>query len=403
MSEQKQRTVLCFASYEKGAEFMRECKRQGCRVILLTSKSLEYAEWPRESLDQVFYIPDVNKEWNMNDVIYGVSYMARTEDLDIIVALDDFDVEKAAAVREHLRIPGMGDTTARYFRDKLAMRTRAKEVGINVPEFIHVLNHNKINEFADRVPFPYVIKPRLQAGAIGIKKVHSKWEMWEVLNRLGDQQSFYLIEQFVPGDVFHVDSIIYGKKVVFQVASKYGKPPMEVSHQGRVFTSVTMDRNSEESKKIFEMNAEVLPAFGIVRGVSHSEYIRSENGEYYFLETSARVGGAHIAELVEAASGVNLWAEWAKIELHPYDGIYEAPKDKGHFAGIMISLAKQEYPDTSSYNDPEVWWRMKKPNHVGLIVASPDEARVNELVEKYTGRYYEDFFATQPVPDKPSA
>ncbi len=399
----KQPTVLCFASYEKGAEFMRECKRQGCRVILLTSKSLEFAGWPRESLDQVYYIPDVNKEWNMNDVIYGVSYMARTEDIDIIVALDDFDVEKAAAVREHLRLPGMGDTTARYFRDKLAMRTRAKEVGINVPEFIHVLNHNRINEFADRVAYPYVIKPRLQAGAIGIKKAHNKDEMWEVINRLGDQQSFYLIEQFVPGEVYHVDSIIYGKKVVFQIASKYGKPPMEVSHQGRVFTTSTVERGSDEEKALFDMNRDVLQAFGIVRGVSHSEYIRSESGDYYFLETSARVGGAHIAELVEAATGVNLWAEWAKIELHPTDGLYEMPKDKGNYGGLLISLAKQEYPDTSAYNDPEIWWRMNKQHHAGLIVSSPDPKRVKELVDSYTSRYYNDFFASQPVPDKPTA
>jgi biotin carboxylase len=170
MSSGSQLTILCVASYEKGAEFMRECKRQGCRVILLTSKSLQNADWPRESLDQIFFIPDVNKEWNIRDVIYGVSYLARTEKIDRIVALDDFDVEKAAALREHLRCPGMGDTTARYFRDKLAMRTKAAEAGILVPDFVHVLNYDLIRDFFDRVKPPYVLKPRLQAGAIGIKK-----------------------------------------------------------------------------------------------------------------------------------------------------------------------------------------------------------------------------------------
>jgi len=35
-----------------------------------------------------------------------------------VVTLEDFDVEKVAALREHLRIPEMGDTTTRYFRDK---------------------------------------------------------------------------------------------------------------------------------------------------------------------------------------------------------------------------------------------------------------------------------------------
>ncbi|HET6267454.1 MAG TPA: ATPase, partial [Acidobacteriota bacterium] len=123
MSGERAKTILCLASYEKGHEFLRECKHQGWRVVLLTSKSLEAtAQWPRESIDQIFYIPDVNKEWNMNDVIFGVSFMARTELIDRIIALDDYDVEKAAALREHLRVPGMGDTAARFFRDKLAMR-----------------------------------------------------------------------------------------------------------------------------------------------------------------------------------------------------------------------------------------------------------------------------------------
>ena len=135
-------TILCLASFHKGHDFLRQCKREGCRVILLTSRSLEKAEWPIESIDQIFYIPDIDKEWKLDDVIYGVSYMSRTEAIDRIVALDDYDVEKAAALREHLRIPGMGESTARYFRDKLAMRTRAADVGLGVPDFIHVLNYD---------------------------------------------------------------------------------------------------------------------------------------------------------------------------------------------------------------------------------------------------------------------
>ena len=59
-----------------------------------------------------------------------------------------------------------------------------------------------------------------------------------------------------------------------------------------------------------------MSAFGLVRGVAHTEFIKSHNdGQFYFLETAARVGGANIAEMVEAATGINLWSEWAKIEL----------------------------------------------------------------------------------------
>jgi len=395
-------TILCISSYEKGHDFMKECKAQGCRVILLTSKSLENAAWPRESIDEIFFIPDVNKAWNMRDVIYGVSFLARNERIDRIVPLDDFDVERAAALREHLRIPGMGDTTARYFRDKLAMRTRASETGIPVPEFLHILNYKKINDFTLDVPFPYMVKARMLAGAYGIKKVHNVQELWDRINYLGDEQSFYLIERFIPGNIYHVDSIIYEREIRFACASKYGTPPFEVAHDGRVFTSMTLDDNSEEAIEVIKLNTKLLKALGLLRGVSHSEFIRDEKGKFYFLETSARVGGANLSVLVEAATGINLWREWAKIEILKGDGEYKPPPVKNDFAAILSSLAKQEQPDLSSYNDPEVVWRLHKEYHAGLIVSSSKQERVKELAEKYTQKFYDDFFTTAKMGEKPT-
>jgi biotin carboxylase len=395
-------TVLCLASYRKGDDFLRQCKRDGCRVILLTSKSLEHSDWPRECIDSIYYIPDVDKEWKLDDVIHGVSYLARTEAIDRIVALDDYDVEKAAALREHLRVPGMGDTTARHFRDKLAMRTRARETGIPVPEFVHVLNYEKITAFTSMVQPPYVVKPRLQAGAIGIQRASTVDELWNVIHGLGDKQSFFLIEQFKPGNVAHVDSIVYDGEVLFALVSEYTRPPMEVAHEGRVFATRTLKRGSPLEQTLTRANEDLLKAFGLRHGVSHTEFIIGEDGTVYFLETSARVGGAHIVDLVEASSGLNLWAEWARIEIHGPGGGYRLPEHRQEYAGLLISLARQEWPDTSAYNEPEIVWRLKKKNHVGFIVRSESHERIEHLVRQYTERLYRDFFASQPLPDKPT-
>ncbi len=396
-------TILCVSSYEKGHDFMKQAKKEGCRVLLLTSKSLEGANWPRESIDEIFYIPDRNKDWNMKDVIYGVSYLARTEVIDRIVALDDFDVERVASLREHLRIGGMGDTTARYFRDKLAMRMRAEEVGIPVPEFQHILNYDKIHEFIKTVPFPYMVKARMLAGSYGMKKVHNEQELWDRINFLGDEQSFYLMERFIPGDIYHVDSVIYNYEVKFSCVSKYGTPPFEVAHQGRVFTSKTLGKDDPEFSKLAELNAHLLKYLGLKQGVSHSEYIKSsEDGKFYFLETSARVGGANLSVLVEAATGINLWAEWAKIEILNGEKDYNLPQTKNNYAGIITSLAKQQWPDMSGFNDPEVVWKLNKEYHAGIIVSSPDMKRRDDLVDDYTRRFYELFFATAKMGEKPS-
>ncbi|HYE65918.1 MAG TPA: hypothetical protein VD966_10055 [Pyrinomonadaceae bacterium] len=401
MSRSRPLTILCLASYEKGAEFMRECKREGCRVLLLTSESIAEADWPRESIDEIFRVPDVDKKWRLGDVIKGVSYLARTEVFDRIVPLDDFDLETAAALREHLRVPGMGETTTRYFRDKLAMRIRASEAGIRVPDFVHVLNYDALRDYMTRVPSPWLIKPRFEASATGIKKINSPEEFWSALDKLGDRQSFHVLERFVPGDIFHVDSIVSEREVVFAIAHRYGHPPMEVAHEGGIFTTSTMPRSSADEQTLLSLNREVLGAMGLVRGVSHTEFIKGrDDGRFYFLETSARVGGANIVELIEAATGINLWAEWAKVEIGRGESAYHLPPCRSDYAGLIVSLARQERPDTSNYQDPEIVWRMKKLHHVGLIVKAPDPERIERLLKEYTGRFYKDFFATQPLPER---
>lgn len=403
-SPDHQLTVLCLASYYKGTDFLCECHRQGCRTLLLTSHSLEHEDWPRESIDEIFYMPDVQKQWKLEDALLGVSYMARTENIDRVVALDDFDVETAATLREHLRVPGMGDTTARYFRDKLAMRTKASEEGLLVPEFIHVLNYARLGEFMDRVPPPWVLKPRSMAGSMGIKKIRTAEKLWAALEILGDQQSFYLLERYVPGDIYHVDAIFYERELLFSIASRYGRPPMDVSQEGDIFTTRTLPLESEEAAPLLALNEKVVQAFGLVRGVSHTEFIRGrEDGKLYFLETSARAGGAHIVDLIETATGGNLWAEWAKVEIAGGKAPYQAPTPGNDSAGLLISLAKQEHPDTSAYNDAEIVWRMDdKKHHVGLIVKSANPARVQELLQNYAQRMRQDFFAWQPPLERPN-
>ncbi len=398
MSESRPLTILCLAGDIKGQRFISECKRHGCRVFVLTRQSLADGDWPRDDVDEFFYLPTLT---NRDAALKGVSWLARTQVIDRIVGLDDFDVETAALLREHLRIPGMGDTTARYFRDKLAMRVKACESGLLVPEFIHLLNHAAIRDYLDRVEPPWMLKPRSQAAAAGIRKIMEAGELWRLLDELSDEQSFYLLEQFVPGDIYHVDSIVSEREVVFAEAHKYGRPPMEVAHLGGIFVTCSVARDSDDAQELQKLNHEVIATLGLVRGVTHTEFIKSHaDGRFHFLETGARVGGAHIAEVIEAATGINLWAEWAKIEVAGSAGKYRLPERRFCYAGIALCLARQEWPDTSLYDDPEVVWRVNRPYHAGLVAASTDPARVERLLEDYSRRFCEDFLATQPPPDR---
>jgi len=396
------KSFLCISSYFKGEAFLKACKEAGNRVYLITSEKLRDEKWPHDHIDEVFYMrEDGSGQWNMDHLINAVAYKMREMHFDRFVALDDFDVEKVAALREQFRIPGMGNTTSRYFRDKLAMRVKAKLEGIPVPEFTPLFNDAEIRAYAERVSPPWMIKPRSEASAAGIKKIYKPSELWEKLEELGDERHRFLLEKFSPGQVYHTDALTYKSEVVFSRVSEYIDTPFDVAHGGGIFRSHTLPSGNPAAKALTALNKKVLKAFGMEYSASHTEFIRSdETGEYLFLETSSRVGGANLAEMVEYASGVNLWAEWARLETAMVnDEPYTVPKDKGHQAGIVVSLSRFEHPDTTEFNDPELVWRMEKPWHIGLIVQSKKRERVLALLSKYTERIKEGYHASAPAPD----
>ena len=396
-------TFLCICTFFKGADFLTACKAEGNTVYLLTSKKLEHEAWPREALDDIFFVAnEENSVENLRAIEQGLGWLLRNNQIDRIVALDDFDVEKAAYLREQFRIPGMGQTTARYFRDKLAMRIRAEEAGILVPPFTAIFNDEIVNVFADQIALPWVIKPRSEASATGIKKIHNKEELWAVIHSLGDERHQYLLEQFKPGDVYHVDALTVDGEVQFVRVSKYLATPFEVAHGGGVFRTHTIKFGSQEDRELQKLNADVLKAFGMKFSASHTEFIQAhEDGKFYFLETSSRVGGAHIAEMVTYSSGINLWTEWAKVEIAMAQKTpYQLPEVGNDHAGLLVSLSRFQHPDTSSFQDEELVWRIQKDYHVGFIVQSPKRERVLELLDNYAERVLRDFHASAPPPEK---
>jgi hypothetical protein len=198
-----------------------------------------------------------------------------------------------------------------------------------------------------------------------------------------------------------VDSIVSECDVVFSVVHQDGRPPLPGMHEGGVFTTRTVDRRSRDWMELTALNAGLAPSLGMVRGVTHAEYIRvHDDGRYYFLEIAARVGGAFIADLVEASSGVNLWREWARLEVAYLRGeTYAPPESFESYAGSVLCLAQTAEPDTDSFDAPEIVARVKKLHHAGLIVRSQQPERVKQLLEEYSGEFARRFLASMPPPE----
>ena len=396
--------IVIIASDYKGSEFIEEAHNGGWDVTLVTKKKLLDSPWPWTAINDVRTVED---DAGVLDYVRTATNVAGSRPIDRVVGLDEFDVITAAMTREHLDLPGMSRSFALRFRDKLTMRNIAHRAGIPCPEFVGVFNAQQTNQFLTDVPAPWIVKPRHEVSAFGIRKCETAGEVWDVLTDLDgrhnwrDHPSQFLIERFIEGKVFHVDSVVENGKVVACGVSQYGTTPFKVSHYGGVFTSSIVLYRSIERKQLETLNRALLMAFEYDRGVSHAEFLQSaETGEFYLLEVACRVGGAYISNVLEHACNFNLWREWAKLETATEENPYKLPKLRKDFAGITLALANVDEPDTSHYTDEEIVYKVNKPRHVGIIFRSTLATRIDELLGVYTERITNDFLTTAPVKER---
>ncbi len=318
-------TVLCISTSEQGQALLSELARLDCRVVLLIIDKLRDLDWPRDNLADLHTMPG---GMTLEQIIHTVAYLARSHRFARIFALDGSSMETAAVLREHLRIPGMGITTTHSFRDRLAMRMKAAHLGMRVPAFTSIVNYDNLRAYMENVPAPWLLTPRSEAFVGPIQQIHDSEQVWRALEELGDRQSYFFLEQYVAGDFFHVDSITAEGQVVFAAVHPSSGASTGDAQESDVLHARPVLRNSAEEEDLKRSNAKLLAKLGLVRGVARSEFIRSHGtGEFYFLETSASVGDTSTVRKIEQAHDLNLWVEWARLEVAAMRGQpYALPK-----------------------------------------------------------------------------
>lgn len=383
---ERRKSILCLTRSATGQQFLEEAAAQDLDVTLLTVESLKDADWPRAALVEVLTVPDGAAP---QDVLKAAYEYARHTIVDRVVALDEIDLEAAALIREEMRLPGMGQSTTRYFNDRLAMRVRARQSGVLVPPFVRILHYSWIQRWMDETPGPWVLKPRTSANATTPRMIERPRDLWLALEEIGDRQFDYFLEKYIPGPVFHVESITWNGKTLFQEAHAYGASPTD----NGVFSTQTLYRDGGVARALRVVDQSLIPGLGMVSGVAHSEYVQAQDGEFYFSEAIARVGSWATPAVIEVATGINLWVEWARMEAAQAFGMdYGLPYDidKG-YAGSVYCTTPVADPDLSAYAEQEIVLKLQKGHQVGLVVESDRPDRVEQMLSGYRDRFTHDF------------
>ena len=305
-------SILCMAVSHTGHRFLEELANLDCRAVLLTIDEHRDAGWPTDAIAELHSMP---AGMTLQQITNTVTYLARSRKFARIIALDNFNIEIAAALREHLRIPGMGVTTARYFSDRLAARVKAAHMGIAVPAFTSVANYDELRNFMQAVPAPWLLTPRSASCDSKSRHLHESELVWRALDALGDHQSGFLLEQSIEGDRMHVDSLTADGKVVFSAVSPY-RAASSGPEAGELLPTARKSNTTAEIERLRRANTALLSSMRMARGVTHTEFLHSNaTGEFYFMETAASVDDRCVADMMKETHGLSLWQEWARCEV----------------------------------------------------------------------------------------
>lgn len=241
--------------------------------------------------------------------------LARRHRVRHVVATAEFDLERAAALRSLLGLPGQDPDSAAAFRDKFLMKARLRAAGVAVAADRDVRTAVDLLGFPS---YPLVVKPRNGAAGFGTRVIADRDELRRQLPELaiyGAYQPNLMVEEFVEGDFYHVDGIVAGGKVVLSWPSRYLGSILPGRHTAPS-GDVQLDASDPLTARLLAFTDEVLQAMPTPEVCTfHAEVFHTPGDELVLCEIASRTGGAKVKHILQATFGVDVNAYWLRAQV----------------------------------------------------------------------------------------
>jgi len=246
----------------------------------------------------------------------------------------------AAQVREACTIPGTSVRTAWLCRDKPSMKEALREAGVPTAASAGVASAAQAHEFAERVGYPLILKPRSGAGASGTVRVDSADELSRALEGFGGADSV-AVEEFVEGHEGFYDTITIDGRVALDFVSHYFPNVLEAMRTRWIspqFVSTNRIDTVPEYGELRTMGARVIAALGIGTSATHMEWFFGPKG-LRFSEIGCRPPGVGAWDLYSAGNDLDLYRAWADAIVHSGTG---AVPSRQYASGIVALRPSQD-------------------------------------------------------------
>jgi carbamoylphosphate synthase large subunit len=321
----------CFPANQR--EFARALHAAGATVIGI-------GERPKESLDDELRhwlshyerIPSVVDEEALAGAVRWVQGKVWVDRLEATV---EAHIMAAARVREACGIPGTSVRTAWLCRDKPSMKEVLREGGVPCAQSTVAASGDEVREFARKVGFPLILKPRDAAGASGTYRADDAAGLDSAIAATGvDRGAQVAVEEFIEGHEGFYDTLAIDGAPAMDFATHYYPNVLEAMRTRWIspqFITTNRIDSGEDYAELKALGRHVLPLLGVGTSATHMEWFFGPKG-LKFSEIGCRPPGVRAWDLYCAANEIDLYREWANSIVH--GRVFERPSRR-YSAGLI--------------------------------------------------------------------
>ncbi|GLQ75830.1 ATP-grasp domain-containing protein [Vibrio penaeicida] len=225
-----------------------------------------------------------------------------------IVCFDEGNTSLAHSLRRRFKLGDEKFDTPdiELFRNKVAMKNKLAEAGIQIPQFSSF--HEEVLPYAyyaEQLGCPFVFKPSESAGSNGVYIIENEHDFTNAKDAVKDALNLYEAETYISGKLYHCDIALFGGETVFAECTEYLAPTIDFQ-TGTPLGGKIMGEGCDLRRRLIRFTEQSLRALNAGNGVYHTEVFVTLNGELVFLESGARPPGMLVTRMYEKATGVNL-------------------------------------------------------------------------------------------------
>ncbi|WP_410670089.1 hypothetical protein [Amycolatopsis sp. cmx-4-68] len=238
---------------------------------------------------------------------------------DRIIAPREYDILRAARLREFLGLPGQHVESALAFRDKLRMKDCLSAAGVPLAPYAPIADLRDLLGFVEQHGYPVVVKPRRGGGSSGVHVLRGPGDLTEFLagaaELASDRGADLLAEEYVEHELFHVDGLIADGARAMMWPSSQGDTSCLGMIGGQALRSCLLDGDDPLAEPLRTLTAQALKALPApATYMFHAEIFREAGGRLLFNEVAGRMGGGMIENMLKLGFGISLPEAYIRAE-----------------------------------------------------------------------------------------